>query len=318
MRRADINMKALIGIIVVLLVLIVLAGFYTKIADSILKKADREICRASVLAQSVAIIVPSGENLVTPDCKTYNVVFFEDHVEINGKTAEVYDARKNDYVKKFNGLTDDIVNRVVAEELRWCWYQFLEGKKSLFNINNIWSSTERTCFLCSEITFDKSVQSNQFKGFYEYTKDTAMPNSNLTYYQYYAEEPRKCIWRYEGIINADNCWEAYAQGISNNIFTSTVQHFKEFFSHCSDIVTTFSTYWSSVSHDPVVKDVVFEKDKKYVVGFIREGVTSRYLQFLKWISSGSEDCYFETYFAYVFSYEHLQYHCSSMMRGSAK
>ena len=138
----------------------------------------------------------------------------------------------------------------------------------------------------------------------------------MTYYQYYAEEPRKCIWSYQGIIEADNCWEAYAQGVSSNLITGTVQKFKELFSHCSDIATSFSTYWTSTNHYTVIKEFDFEKNETYVVSFIREGVTSRYLQFLKGISSGSEDCYFETYFAYVFPAEHLQYHCSSLNRGS--
>ncbi|MGF7473507.1 hypothetical protein WFJ45_22140, partial [Salmonella enterica subsp. enterica serovar Minnesota] len=66
-----------------------------------------------------------------PECKTFGVVFYDDHVEINGKTVKVYDTRKKASVRKFDGLTDDIVNRVVAEELRGCWYEFLEGKQSL-------------------------------------------------------------------------------------------------------------------------------------------------------------------------------------------
>ncbi|MBW2990155.1 hypothetical protein KY348_00450 [Candidatus Woesearchaeota archaeon] len=311
------GLSTLQTIIIILLIFVVLLIFYQDLRATLLKKSNREICRATALAQSVAVWAPEGENLVSLECKTYKVVFFEDHVEINDEIIEVYDPRKKDVVKKFNGLTEDIVNWVIAEELRWCWWQFLEGKKSLLNMKNFFGSAERTCFLCTEITFDESVKTDEFKNFFKYTKEKTMPNSEMTYYQYYAEEPRKCIWRYEEIIDADNCWEAYAQGISPNIITSTVQHFKEAFSHCSGIIPALSTYWSSVTHYSVVKNITFEKDKKYAVTFVREGATSRHLELEKLVK-GETDCFFETYFSYVIPSDELGKHCGPVRRGSMK
>jgi len=304
----------LIGIIVVLLVLIVLAGFYTKIADSILKKADREICRASVLAQSITSLAPEGEEAVTPDCKTYSVVFFDDHVEINGKTAEVYDPRQNDYVKKFNGLTDDIVNRVVAEELRWCWYQFLEGKKSLFGLKNFFAwNSERACFLCSEISFDKSVTQDKFEEFYQYTKDTTMlksekQDSDLTYYSYYAEQPRRYGQYYDQYDDL-NAWEEYATGMQSIISIIDTDKCEDYF-----YLVLFE------NRKPIEREIVFDTTpgKKYVVFFVREGKSSKPREVKGLFSDVPQGCAPETYFAYVLPSEKLSEQCSSLMRGSMK
>ncbi|HJX06297.1 MAG TPA: hypothetical protein VJ461_06320 [Candidatus Nanoarchaeia archaeon] len=281
MRRADINMKALIAIIVVLLVFIVLAGFYLKIHGSILKNSDREVCKTSVLAQSVTINVPSGEKLVTPDCKTYNVVFFEDHVEINGKTAEVYDPQKGDYVSKFNSLTSGIVNSVVAEELRWCWYQFLEGQKKIFSrggvVGQVQLSVPDLCFLCDEISFDSTVKVSEFTGFYDYLQSATMRNANMTYYDYLAEEPRICE-SYED----KPCWE-------------------EFF---KDKIAD-ETGWSSPDQ------TVMKSDSKYVVTFIKHGEEGR---LIGTVGVGWR----ENYFAYIMPADSLSKRCDSLMRGSAK
>ncbi len=274
-------------IVLVIVVIVILFLFSGKLYAGIKKSNDRDTCKTSVLAQSVIMNAPGGENLVQPDCKTFNVNFYDNRVEINDERVSVYDSRQKSVVKSFDGITDEIVNQVVAEELRWCWYEFLEGKRRSLTIAPLLSvqfSSPKYCFLCAEITFDDSVNQAEFRGFYEYTKRELMLNSQMTYYQYYAEEPRICE---EGFLGSfantyeprENCWEDYfADQITNK--------------------------------DPAItpENTVFRKGVKYVVLFMKHG---RHWQ-------GNVASPPETYFSYIFPYEILSEQCNSLGRGSVK
>jgi hypothetical protein len=282
-------------IILVLAVLLILVIFAAKMYGQVNNRVVRDACRTGVLAQSVVMSVPApgtktvAENFLSPDCKTYNVNFYDNRVEINGKPVEVVDSSRKEVTKKFNGLTDDIVNQVLAEELRWCWYQFLEGQRRSINIAPLVSlptGIPKSCFLCDEIRFDKSVTKEEFNGFYDYTKNNMMSGSNITYYDYYAEQPRICE---EGILGSDvalgthqaeftvNCWEDYFK----NQITSKDKEF-----------TPSST--------------VFRKDTPYVVLFLKYG---KHWQGGDW---GSQP---ETYFAYILPQSALSKQCDSLGRG---
>jgi predicted negative regulator of RcsB-dependent stress response len=69
-------------IIIAVIILILILMFAWKLYEYF-SKNDRQICRTSVLAEAVVMQTPGGKNLIQPDCKTYNVVFFDNHVEIN-------------------------------------------------------------------------------------------------------------------------------------------------------------------------------------------------------------------------------------------
>jgi len=300
-KKAQIQSK--LGIIIISLIIFVLLLIFLLKLHAYFSKSDREICRSSVLAQSLLMQAPTpgSEKIVTPKCKTYKVVFFNDHVEIDDKTIEVYDSRKKDFVKKFNGLTDEIVNQVIAEELRWCWYQFLEGKKSLFNIKTLFAGgSVLSCYLCDEITFDSSVGEKEFKSFYNYTKHKTMPNSQMTYYEYYAEESRL----YSPFYDRDpdkNAWEEYVQGRGNEVFISE---------KCKELeVSLFEP------RKPITKNIIFDTSKKYAVVFIKEGITSKVREI---IGTKEEGCSPETYFSYILSFDDLSEQCKSLRRGSMK
>jgi hypothetical protein len=273
----------LTSIIVVLLIFVALVIVYLKVNASLSQKADREVCRASVLAQvaGMSVLTSVGES-IDLSCKTYNVVFFNDRVEINGKKINVYDSRTKSSVKKFSGLTDEIVNEVTAEELRWCWYQFLEGnKRKMFTAKNLISANldrPELCFLCDEVSFDQpSVKKESFSGFYQYTKDTKMPLSNMTYYEYYAEQPRVCDFaKYTDVP----CWEAY-----------------------------FKDHITGEDSNMVPEKTIFNKNSTYAVVFVKSGKAGRILQLIK---SG------EAYFSYVVPANFLNTQCDSMLRGPMK
>ncbi|MBN2458804.1 hypothetical protein JXB28_00835 [Candidatus Woesearchaeota archaeon] len=203
--RKAIVTKSLLQVILILMVFIVLAGVVVYFSKYFTAKSDREACRTGTLAQSIAMTVPEGQKLIDPKCKTYSITFFDDHVEINGKIAEVYDASKHGTIKKFNGLTDQIVNSVLAEEMRWCWYQFLEGQKKVFTRTTLPQLyVPDLAFICAEARFDPSVQGTEFTGLYDYLQNTYVPKTHMTYYNYLAEEPRICeTW------DDTLCWEAF-------------------------------------------------------------------------------------------------------------
>lgn len=308
MKRAD--FKMLRGIIVVLLIFVVLLLFAKSLNELITAKTDREVCRASVLAQSTVLILPEGENIVSPDCKTFHVKFFDNHVEINGKTIKVYDSRKKDVIKKFNGLTDEIVNQVIAEELRWCWYQFLEGKRILFGVAALFPlSSERACFLCSEITFDNSVKADSFTGFYDYTKEKTIPDSDMTYYEYYAEGFRRYSQYYDQNYYK-NAWEEYADGMQEIIKLVDTRK-------CKDDLFYLVLF---ENRDPINREIVFDTTlgKKYVVFLVREGKSTKPREVQKIVNQVKEGCAPETYFAYVLPFKDLSEQCSSLRRGPLK
>ena len=204
---------------------------------------------------------------------------------------------------------------MVAEELRWCWYQFLEGKRSLFSLASVWGSSKRGCFLCSEINFDSSVTGRQFAGFFQYTQSEAMPGTNMTYYEYYGESPRVCSYGYElGTINnvegmyEELCWDHYRQNkVEWKIAYSPLERLD---------LTILDAFEKSVySNRPEMQaNITFDPDvqKTYAVLFIREGKPSR----IDKVISAADALHFETYFAYVLPYDEISLQCESLKRGS--
>jgi hypothetical protein len=184
-------------------------------------------------------------------------------------------------VKSFSGLTDEIVNSVIAEELRWCWYQFLEGKRAILDRRN-WISlnmySPKLCFLCTEVTFDSSVSQNLFTGFFQYTQDETMLDSEMTYYDYYAAAPRLCDF-YTRTAPETNCWEAFF----------------------ADKITKNNPAWTPEATS-------FQKNTKYNVLFIMQGLPRP--PHLSIVIEGEVDN-----FAYVLPESELQNQCDSLIRG---
>jgi hypothetical protein len=283
MKKASISLMLILVIVIV--VMVGIAVIWVALAPKLFSSINREMCRNSIAAQSAALDLPMGEKIFSPDCKTYPVTFYDTRVEINGKTTKVYDPRVKKTVAKFNGLTDDIVNRVMAEELRYCWYQFLEGKKPILDKRNRISvhlgALPRVCLVCDEFSFDKSVKQQTFNGFYDYTKNTKMLNSNMTYYQYFAEQPRMCE-EFDDLHASDdtrNCWE-----------------------YIFDVgITPYTKSWSP-------ETTVFNKDDTYATVFLDIGYKKKSKPL---VAIGPNDVDF---FSYVFPSSSFSDQCTEVWR----
>lgn len=184
----------LIIIIVVAVILLFFIG--TKIYPMFTKKGEIESCRFSVIVQAeTELKMAGGTSPFKIDCDKRLVKFYDNRVEQGYSFSDmkpltiVYDNKK---VKKFRELDDFIVNEVVAEEMRICHYQFLEGKVEIFpnNEGGFWSvfglsGNDDICFICSEISFDSEMENKSFSGYPEYIKNTEIPEEKKTYFEYF-------------------------------------------------------------------------------------------------------------------------------------
>jgi hypothetical protein len=105
-------------------------------------------------------------------------------------------------ITKFDGLDEYLVNQVVAEEMRICWFEFGEGKiKVMVNDNNPFAG-KNVCFLCSEIQFEDGVKIEEFKGLIDYLENTKYDDTK-TYYEYFNQDSiSKDTW--ENYINDED------------------------------------------------------------------------------------------------------------------
>ncbi len=155
------------------------------------KKTDIEVCRISVAAQAnTKFMVNPLEGKISPfniDCKKRFITIYDTKVEmgkdlVKQNPIEIYYNGKE--TTKFSKVNDYIVNQVVAEEMRICYYQFGEGKLAVFN-SNMFKDND-VCFICSEITFDKSIEENTYEGFMEYLKANNIDGeTKVSYYSYF-------------------------------------------------------------------------------------------------------------------------------------
>jgi len=278
---SEFNWKSLAAILLVVIVFVIIIMFLIRSGVLIKSKSDRSACMNSVLAQSVLMELPFGQNLIPPQCKTYNVKFSEDHVDINDKAVSVYDLRSKDFVTKFNGLTNDIVNGVLAEELRGCWQQYLEGRKYIIDrkswISILQTGQPRFCVLCDEVSFASNVKTEKFTGFYDFTNEKTMRNANMTYYAYYAKGQTICTDYSPAPVN---CWESY-----------------------------FADQITKKNPNLTPENILFYKNTTYAVVFIMRGLKTK----IDILSESDVD-----FFSYVLPTSELSNQCDSIQRGPSQ
>jgi len=100
------------------------------IANTISDSSDREICRDSVLLRERSKVL---EHPVLGElkCKTENV--------------------------QIDSTDEDEINRIFAEEMYDCWYQFGEGEKDFLSDYNF-AGGDNWCFVCSTIDFSEKTK----------------------------------------------------------------------------------------------------------------------------------------------------------------
>ena len=241
-KSADLSLVS--SLIIIIVVAIVLFGFVTMIQDDMKEKSGRFACQKSVEAQ--AFTRPAGGIIDSPfnlKCHKFNVEFFKDHVEIDGKTKKVTVEGKT--VSKFDTLTDNIVNQVLANELAECWKQFDAGQVDVFNEQNTdILNHAKACFVCDEVTFNDNIPKAKFEGFYDYLKNTDNVALGGTYYKFIALDSRMCD---DGYLNSGNCWEAYIDKKKSS---------------------------DQDLHELMTRNIEFAKGQKYLIFFVREGLRS--------------------------------------------
>lgn len=169
----------LIEIILIIVVAFILIGGAQQLVGILKKGSDFETCRLSILAQAQTKL--GGSSFVPLKCERRKVEIFKDKVEINGRKESKYE---------FEELDENVVNKVVAEELRLCWYMAGEGKVNVFE-QDISSGGENVCLICSEINFDKNVdRSRQFTGLLDYLKGNKIPDKDIQYFDYLINSQR--------------------------------------------------------------------------------------------------------------------------------
>lgn len=172
MNKKAVSPEMLVILLAFVIGAMILLLFGSALAGQLKEDADLETCRLSVLAQSQLKFV--GKSVVSLDCPRRNLKIYENKVEINGKKTKKYE---------FNKLTENELNRIVAEELRFCWHKMAEGNRDVFEQSRIFGE-DKTCLICTELEFDVSLGGKSFGGLTDYLKLHKIPKAGATYYDY--------------------------------------------------------------------------------------------------------------------------------------
>lgn len=176
LKKRAVVMPFLVILILALVIMLFMGPLSSTIAGTLKRSADVEKCRISVSSHSTSI----GKFVIPLKCPRRQLTFYDNKVEVNGKMMRKYD---------FDKLDEKTVNKVIAEELRLCWYKMGEGEINVFAPD--FSTSSDVCVICTEINFDKSVKSStSFKGLFQYL-DKEMPSSKMSYKDYITKSQEK-------------------------------------------------------------------------------------------------------------------------------
>lgn len=200
---------------------LILLTFGYSLANQLKEDTDIETCRLSVLAQAELRKVPvigisSPKTIVPLDCPRRKIKIFEDKVEIDKKKLKRY---------KFNQLNREDVNRILAEELRLCWYKMAEGTKDVFEYDWL-VSLKNVCLICAEIEFDKELNEQSFDGLLDYLKSNNLPKSDITYFNYLIRNQRD---RYLGYLPWSQYWTPWSWGTTNEIDKGSISTIEKYY-----------------------------------------------------------------------------------------
>ena len=224
-KKADLSVKTVVTLIILLLVASTLTIFAVIISKELKEDSDIEVCRLSILAQAQTRKLP-GTGISTPktltplDCPRRYIKIFDNKVEINEKKSKKYEFKK---------LTFNELNNILAEEMRLCWYKLGQGNTDLFEDSLIFSVTDKTCLVCTEIEFDSKLRGQSFGGLLDFIKSKNIPKGDVSYFKYLTESQKNVYplyglsWDmynplgygiserepYESTINTDDTYSIY-------------------------------------------------------------------------------------------------------------
>ena len=232
-KRAQV-MPFLVILILGLLILLFMGPLTSTTVSTLSRGADVEKCRLSAIAQSKTKV--AGTSIVSLKCPRRQLTFYDNRVVVNGKMV-----RKHEFDK----LDDKTVNKIIAEELRLCWYKMGEGEYDVFKQNII--AHDNVCVVCTEIDFDEDVKQEEFLGLVDYLEKEEMPNSDLTY-QDYLVKPQENMY-------------VTLPGGSKVFWTQVITSWL-------GIYGTTDLIKQGIDPKEESKKTPFEKSKKYIVYFL--------------------------------------------------
>ncbi|MCX8193808.1 MAG: hypothetical protein N3G19_00360 [Candidatus Pacearchaeota archaeon] len=159
----------LIGIIIVLLTAAILFFFFKALPYK--ETVDKEACRNSVVLRNNAIL--KGEGLAL------------EIIPLNCKTQEIIISSNN----------EAFIQREIANAMYDCWWMLGEGKMDFFPESG-WKdlgvpglgTSKANCIICSTIKFDDNAKGKRID-LLNYLENTKIPMKNITYLEYFSEEP---------------------------------------------------------------------------------------------------------------------------------
>lgn len=171
--KGEITTQQIVLLIILLISFVVILFFI--VGFDFFATSDSEICHNSVVSRSIS----SSDAVVPLKCSRSYICLSKD------KSCERMTDPKIEKV-----ASKEEVYFVLAEKMADCWWMFGEGRidyigKDFFKKNNY-------CSICSQIGFDDSIK--EIEGieqeinkdeFYDYLAKTKMPESELTYSEYF-------------------------------------------------------------------------------------------------------------------------------------
>jgi hypothetical protein len=256
--------------VVSLLIILILQKIY---AGSVETLSDRETCRLSVLGHAATQLrvdnLAATPELISIDCKRRLVTVGNHNIEVNGKSATFYDGKQDKFIKQYDAPSPSVVDAVVADELAGCWYQFLSGKQDflgdyikLFSLN-----TKRSCFVCSEISFDPGARASFVNSgntpFFDYIKEVKVrkliDQQQPTLYKYMFNDETKCFK------------DLYADPGSKVPCVENFLHVYATDWTGAKPTTWVGDFFRGVNDRPLQMSPQFSPEKSYAVVFFREG-----------------------------------------------
>jgi len=234
LKKRAVAMPFLVILVLALVILLSMGPLSSTIVSTLKRGSDVEKCRISAIAQSKTKV--AGTSIISLKCPRRQLTFYDNRVVVNGKMMRKYD---------FDKLDDETVNKIIAEELRLCWYKMGEGEYDVFKQNII--AHDKVCVVCTEIDFDEDVKQEKFLGLVDYLEKETMPNSKLTYQKYLVKSQENMYVQLPGGI----------QVFWTQVITSWL-----------GIYGTTNLIQKGFDPKEESKKTPFEKSKKYIVYFL--------------------------------------------------
>ncbi|NQU98094.1 hypothetical protein HQ533_01390 [Candidatus Woesearchaeota archaeon] len=216
--------NTLFNIIVGVVVLLVLLPISTRLYAGITNSVRDTDCYSTVLTRSFETFeygFLAHKSDIEVFCPSYKIVFNdEDYTSQRGE--------EKTKIKKYpdKEITEELVNKVVAEEMTQCWAKFGRDKLDAFYIPRGWkywawdwdpifSNEDKVtgCRTCAIISFNLANY-QIFSGLKDYMKDRdisgklAGESGAKKMYDYIAKHESACADDYLG---GENCWEEFAK-----------------------------------------------------------------------------------------------------------